>query len=161
MQWLVTVAAPARLSTGKCKTLPAQRFLLPLKRAHPHAPRTTPATRWRTRASRLRATPMQHNRRASSSAPTHSSAPSISRVPLSVRRSDAVDARLRSGVPALAPHEWKGGEPAWLIDVISPFEKAEGYVAACCGKFMAGKKVSRLVAGKESVRVEEVVGVAG
>ena len=75
--------------------------------------------------------------------------------------SDAVDARLRSGVPALAPHEWKGGEHAWLIDVISPFEKAEGYVAACCGKFMAGKKVSRLVAGKESVRVEEVVGVAG
>ena len=82
-------------------------------------------------------------------------------MPLSVRRSDAVDARLRSGVPALAPHEWKGGEHAWLIDVISPFEKAEGYVAACCGKFMAGKKVSRLVAGNESVRVEAVVGVAG
>ena len=80
---------------------------------------------------------------------------------MSGRRSDAVDARLRSGVPALAPHEWKGGEHASLIDVISPFEKAEGYVVACCGKFMAGKKASRLVAGNESVRVEEVVGVAG
>ena len=123
--------------------------------------RTTPATRWRTRANRLRATPMQHNRRASSSAPTHSPAPSITRVPLSVKRSDAVDACLRSGVPALAPHEWKGGEHAWLIDVISPFEKAEGYVAACGRKFMAGKKVSRLEAGTESVRVEVVVGVAG
>lgn len=43
----------------------------------------------------------------------------------------------------------------------SRFEKAEPYpyVKACCEKFMVGKKVSRLVAGSESTRVEEVAGV--
>lgn len=73
---------------------------------------------------------------------------------------DEVDMRLRAGVAKIAPHEWKGGEHAWLIDVVSPFEKAEPYVKACCDKFMAGKKVSRLVAGSESTRVEEVAGAA-
>ena len=64
-----------------------------------------------------------------------------------------MDAHLRSDVPALAPREWKGGEHAWLIDVISPFEKSEGYVAACCSKFMTREKVRRLVAVKEVVGV--------
>ena len=65
---------------------------------------------------------------------------------------DEVDMRLRAGIAKLAPHEWKGGEHAWLIDVVSPFEKAEPYVNACCERFVAGKKVSRLVAGSERTR---------
>lgn len=73
---------------------------------------------------------------------------------------DEVDQRLRAGVAKIAPHEWQGGEHAWLVDVVSPFEKAEPYVKACCERFMAGRKVSRLVAGSESTRVEEVNGAA-
>ena len=129
---------------------------------------TSPATHRRARTSRLRTRPLRCNRRTPALTPVILEQCQLftkGEIPFAFITwafvSDAVDARLRSGVPALAPHEWKGGEHAWLIDVISPFEKAEGYVAACCGKFMAGKKVSRLVAGKESVRVEEVVGVAG
>ena len=74
--------------------------------------------------------------------------------------SDEVDTRLRAGIAKIAPHEWKSGEHAWLIDIVSPFEAAEPYVKACCDKFMTGKKVSRLVAGSESTRVEEIAGVA-
>ena len=44
--------------------------------------------------------------------------------------------------------------------MVSPFEKAEPYVKACCERFMVGKKVSRLVVGSESTRVEEVAGAA-
>ena len=73
---------------------------------------------------------------------------------------DEVDMRLRAGVAKIAPHEWKGGEHAWLIDIVTPFEAAEPYVKACCDKFMAGEKVSRLVAGSESTRVEEVPSAA-
>lgn len=35
--------------------------------------------------------------------------------------SDAVDARLRSGQPKIAPHEWNSGPHLWLIDVVAPF----------------------------------------
>jgi len=39
--------------------------------------------------------------------------------------SDAVDARLRSSSPVIAPHEWKSGEHPWLIDVVAPFGEAD------------------------------------
>jgi cytolysin-activating lysine-acyltransferase len=39
--------------------------------------------------------------------------------------SDAVDARLRSNAPIIAPHEWKSGEHLWLIDVVAPFGEAQ------------------------------------
>jgi len=35
--------------------------------------------------------------------------------------SDAVDERLRSGQPKIAPHEWNSGPHVWLIDVVTPF----------------------------------------
>jgi cytolysin-activating lysine-acyltransferase len=38
---------------------------------------------------------------------------------------DAVDQRLRSASPIIAPHEWKGGDKAWLIDVVAPFGEQE------------------------------------
>jgi cytolysin-activating lysine-acyltransferase len=40
------------------------------------------------------------------------------------RVSDAVDQRLRSGTPVIAPHEWRSGERQWLIDVVAPFGDA-------------------------------------
>lgn len=35
--------------------------------------------------------------------------------------SDEVHQRLNQGQGKLAPHEWKSGEHAWLIDVVAPF----------------------------------------
>lgn len=34
--------------------------------------------------------------------------------------SDEVDQRLRKS-PLIAPHEWRGGPHAWLIDIVTPF----------------------------------------
>jgi len=39
--------------------------------------------------------------------------------------SDAVDQRLRSTAPIIAPHEWKSGSNPWLIDVVAPFGDLE------------------------------------
>lgn len=39
--------------------------------------------------------------------------------------SDAVDQRLRSGTPRIAPHEWQSGEHLWLIDAVVPFGQIE------------------------------------
>ncbi|WP_431265326.1 toxin-activating lysine-acyltransferase [Roseateles chitinivorans] len=34
---------------------------------------------------------------------------------------EAVDQRLRGGMPTIAPHEWKSGPHLWFIDVLAPF----------------------------------------
>lgn len=39
--------------------------------------------------------------------------------------SEAVDARLRSSLPRIAPHEWQSGPHVWLIDVVAPFGHAD------------------------------------
>src|SRR5690349_6056327 len=39
--------------------------------------------------------------------------------------SDEIDARLRSPIPKIAPHEWKSGTHPWLIDVAAPFGDRE------------------------------------
>jgi len=38
--------------------------------------------------------------------------------------SEAVEQRLRSSAPLIAPHEWKGGDRLWFIDVVAPFGDA-------------------------------------
>ena len=35
--------------------------------------------------------------------------------------SDAVHERLKTAAPVIAPHEWKSGPHAWLVDVVAPF----------------------------------------
>jgi cytolysin-activating lysine-acyltransferase len=42
------------------------------------------------------------------------------------RVSDAIDQRLRSAAPVIAPHEWGSGDKLWLIDVVAPFGDAPG-----------------------------------
>ena len=42
--------------------------------------------------------------------------------------SDEVDARLRTAIPKIAPHEWKSGKHAWLIDVVTPFGDRDGAI---------------------------------
>jgi cytolysin-activating lysine-acyltransferase len=55
--------------------------------------------------------------------------------------SEAVDQRLRSASPLIAPHEWKSGDIPWLIDVVSPFEKTEVIAAEVASQVAQGKTV--------------------
>ena len=56
--------------------------------------------------------------------------------------SDAVDQRLRSSAPVIAPHEWKSGERPWLIDVVAPFGDAEQVAREAASLFAPVKTVS-------------------
>ena len=56
--------------------------------------------------------------------------------------SDAVDQRLRTSTPVIAPHEWRSGGKAWLIDVVAPFGDAETVANEAAAQFAAGKAVS-------------------
>jgi cytolysin-activating lysine-acyltransferase len=56
--------------------------------------------------------------------------------------SDAIDQRLRSTSPLIAPHEWKSGGHPWLIDVVAPFGDAEA----------TALEVAKLIAPAKTVR---------
>lgn len=55
---------------------------------------------------------------------------------------DAVDQRLRSTSPIIAPHEWKSGSHPWLIDVVAPFGDGEA----------TALEVAKLIAPAKTVR---------
>lgn len=59
--------------------------------------------------------------------------------------SDAVDQRLRSGVPRIAPHEWQSGEHLWLIDAVAPFGQLEEMIAELHKTQFPGQKISALL----------------
>lgn len=70
--------------------------------------------------------------------------------------SDAVDERLRSSQPKIAPHEWKSGEHIWLIDAVAPFGQLDETLKELREAVFAGKKVCALLpdpkqAGKVNV----------
>lgn len=72
------------------------------------------------------------------------------------RVSDAVDQRLRSGTPRIAPHEWQTGEHLWLIDVVVPFGQAEQMIDELHKAQFPERKISvflpDLQQGKPSIR---------
>ena len=77
--------------------------------------------------------------------------------------SDPVHARLRSGIGKLAPHEWKSGSHAWLVDVICPFGTAAELVDDIRKSVFAGVPVSQLASsgdGKVEVLQHAAVGAA-
>ncbi len=61
--------------------------------------------------------------------------------------SEAVDARLRTTQPVIAPHEWKSGEIPWLIDALMPFSvganaaERESLLAEMAKQIAPGKPV--------------------
>ena len=59
--------------------------------------------------------------------------------------SDEIDARLRSQVPKIAPHEWKSGEHVWLIDVVAPFGQSEEMIEELRKTQFPGSKVCALM----------------
>lgn len=59
--------------------------------------------------------------------------------------SDAVDQRLRSGTPRIAPHEWQSGEHLWLIDVVVPFGQTEQMIDELRKAQFPDRKVNALL----------------
>lgn len=59
--------------------------------------------------------------------------------------SDTIDARLRSGVARLAPHEWKSGPHLWLIDLVSPFAAADEMIATLLQGVLSGLTANALL----------------
>lgn len=59
--------------------------------------------------------------------------------------SDEVDARLRTQIPKIAPHEWKSGEHLWLIDVVAPFGQADEMIEELRKTQFPGRKISALL----------------
>lgn len=58
---------------------------------------------------------------------------------------DAVDQRLRSGVPRIAPHEWQSGDHLWLIDAVIPFGQTEEMIAELRKTQFPTRKISALL----------------
>lgn len=58
---------------------------------------------------------------------------------------DDIDQRLRSGVPRIAPHEWKNGPHLWLIDIVAPFGETEEMITELGKAQFAGQKISALL----------------
>lgn len=58
---------------------------------------------------------------------------------------DQVDARLRSGQPKIAPHEWKCGEHVWIIDAVAPFGQLDETLDELRQTAFAGRKVNALL----------------
>lgn len=63
--------------------------------------------------------------------------------------SDAVDQRLRSAVPIIAPHEWKGGDKPWLIDVVAPFGDADATAAEVARQLAVPTPVNAWIGGPD------------
>lgn len=61
------------------------------------------------------------------------------------RVNDAVDGRLRSGIPKIAPHEWKSGSHVWLVDLVAPFGQADAMVAELLQTVLPGETVKALL----------------
>lgn len=59
--------------------------------------------------------------------------------------SDEIDARLRSHVPKIAPHEWKSGEHIWLIDIVAPFGQSDEMVEELRRTQFPGRKICALM----------------
>ena len=58
---------------------------------------------------------------------------------------DTVDARLRSGHPKIAPHEWNSGEHLWIIDAVAPFGQLDTTLKELRETVFPGRKVSVLL----------------
>jgi len=59
--------------------------------------------------------------------------------------SDEVDARLRSGVAKIAPHEWQSGDHLWMVDMIAPFGHRDEMFKDLREGQLAGRKINALV----------------
>lgn len=61
------------------------------------------------------------------------------------RVNDDIDARLRAGMPKLAPHEWKSGPHIWLTDIVAPFGGADEIVKNLQTNTLSGETLHALL----------------
>jgi cytolysin-activating lysine-acyltransferase len=73
------------------------------------------------------------------------------------RVGDAVDQRLRSSAPLIAPHEWKSGDKLWLIDVVAPFGDAPGIARQALKEIAGASTANAWLPGAEGGSVLHVV----
>ena len=69
---------------------------------------------------------------------------------------DAVDSRLRSAEPKIAPHEWKSGEHVWIIDAVAPFGQLDETLKELRETMFPGKKVRALLPNPKTPGQAEV-----
>lgn len=77
---------------------------------------------------------------------------------------DAVDARLRSAQPRIAPHEWQSGDHVWVIDAVAPFGQLEETLKELRETMFPGRRVCALLPESGSpgtVKVREWPPTAG
>ena len=55
---------------------------------------------------------------------------------------NAVDQRLRSGVPTIAPHEWQAGPHLWFIDVLAPFGGTREIASQALGEIAGASRAA-------------------
>lgn len=55
---------------------------------------------------------------------------------------EAVDQRLRSTTPVIAPHEWQCGDKLWLVDVVAPFGDVEDMISQILQEVAPGRNAS-------------------
>ena len=65
------------------------------------------------------------------------------------RVSEAIDQRLRTSTPLIAPHEWKSGDKLWLIDVVAPFGDALGIARQALKEIAGASSASVWLPGAE------------
>lgn len=62
---------------------------------------------------------------------------------------DDVHARLMSGNVKLQPHEWHGGDNAWLIDLVTPFGNADTMLAELKKSTFSDRTVNYIGLGED------------
>jgi cytolysin-activating lysine-acyltransferase len=75
--------------------------------------------------------------------------------------SDEIDARLRSAAPLIAPHEWRSGKNAWLIDAVMPFGTDEDLLGQVVALAAPGGSVCAWLPGKSGTPELRVIAAKG
>ena len=76
--------------------------------------------------------------------------------------SDEVDARLRTAIPKIAPHEWKSGTHPWLIDMVAPFGDRDSLIDEARATAFNGQPMSALLAQRDgTVQLRDYPALAG
>lgn len=85
-------------------------------------------------------------------APAAGAPPTPAAVALWANVSEETEQRLEAGAHKLAPHEWKGGDRAWLIELIAPFGAQDEILRDLAASVFAGKVFKFHMTGGDGVR---------
>ena len=67
--------------------------------------------------------------------------------------SEETDRRLASGHTRIAPHEWRGGDNLWLMEIVAPFGGTDEILKEAAGSVFAGKPFKYHKPGPAGVEV--------